>query len=177
VEESAAGLEREVLEGTAAGVEVLLRRARLAATTPTAEREALLAVHLDRRRAAYKLSLMYQGRLHPARSELLALGSLGLTSWLSAGSLVIHAPRSTWVPLFDETRAGPLTPLGTAGDASGWLLGLQLHAELGAWLGVRSALWLDALNLAGDGGVVAVREGAPLPTPPRQLRIGLRVEF
>ncbi|HXU83758.1 MAG TPA: hypothetical protein VN914_20330, partial [Polyangia bacterium] len=173
LDEAAAGVEREVFAGTPAGVELLLRRARLGAAAPAVEREGLLALHLHHRRRAYKLSAMYQGRLHPTRSELFALGSLGLTSWLSAGVLVLHAPRSTWAPLFDEARAGPLAPA----DGSGWLLGIQLHAELGQWLGVRSALWLDALNLAGDRGAVAVREGAPVPMPRRQVRLGLRVEY
>ena len=170
VAEAAVGIERELRLDVAGGLEVLARRAQAGG----AEREALVALHLTHRRRAYKLHALYQGRLLPSPgSELLALASLGLTRRLSAGALVIYAPRSTWLPLF-EPPPGPLTP---AAGGSGWLLGLQLRAEVGDLLGLPAALWLDALNLTNDRGTLATAGLTPIRTPPFQLRVGLRVQY
>jgi hypothetical protein len=172
VDEIALGAEREMGKmGTAGGVEVLGRRA-LVDGQP--EREALVALHLRHHRQGYKLSALYQGRVLPSpSSELLALASLGLTRWLSAGALVIRAPRATWLPLFEEP-AGPLVP-ALGGNA--WLLGLQLRAEVGELVGIPAALWVDALNLTGDRGTLATAGLTPVRAPPFQVRVGLRIEY
>ena len=169
--EAAAGLEREFVAGSAAGVELLARRARLHGRTPAEDRETLVALHLNHHRRAYKLTALYQGWLAPARSELLALAGLGLTSWLSTGAVALYAPRATWAPLFEETRAGPIAP---APGASAWLLGVQLHAELGAFLGIP----LGAVAGRAQPHRRPRRGGhpgrVPVPAPPRQLRLGMR---
>jgi hypothetical protein len=170
VEEAALGFERELGLNVVGGVELLGRRA---AVDGAVEREALVALHAGVRRQGYKLSALYQGRVSPtASSELLVLAGVGLTRWLSAGALAIYAPRATWLPLFEE----PGLPLVPAPGGGAWLLGLQLRAAVGNLVGLPADLWLDALNLTNDRGVLATGS-TPIRTPPLQVRAGFRLDY
>ena len=173
IDEMAAGVSREVLAGLATGVE-LARRRRSDALAAGAIREtsvSSLVAHLDGRSGPFRVGAHYRLRLSgPSRHEAAAVAGVGIFTWLSLGGSLLHAPRASWAPLFAETAA---IAAATGDGGSGWLLGLQLRAELGGFFGFPIALWVDALNLLDDG---AATTGA-VATPPRQARLGIRIEI
>lgn len=166
VDELSAGIERDTWEELAISAELASRRVVSGSGAVT---EEILALQASRRSGAFRLSATYrQGLSRWAAGEIAAL--LGFPTWSggSLGMLILRAPTGTWLPILAEDPEALVTAQNTP---AGWLAGVQLRTELGAWLPWASALWIDVLESAPRSG--ADRTSAL----GRVLRAGLRVDL
>jgi hypothetical protein len=170
-DEAAVGGEREILPGTSAGAELLGRTLRPAGGLRGDARELVAALFARARLPGFKASAQLARALAGGGPlDLVALVGAPLGPWLTLGALVRRAPEGEVAPAASpgaEERAPPPT---TAGGR--WLLGAQLRAELGRWVGAPAALWLDLI-----GPTPAPRPGVREGELTVDLRVGLRVEL